>query len=52
MTVAEIDDLFAPEVITDPYTYFAALRETGPGLSKTSAQASFAVVHEGASGAL
>lgn len=30
MTVAEIDDLFAPEVIADPYTYFATLRETGP----------------------
>jgi len=30
MAVAELDDLFAPGVIADPYTYFAALREKGP----------------------
>jgi cytochrome P450 len=30
MTPAEPDDLFAPEIIADPYTYFGRLRETDP----------------------
>ncbi len=30
MITTDLDDLFAPEVISEPYTYFAALRERDP----------------------
>jgi len=30
MTPTDLDDLFAPEVIADPYSYFAQLREADP----------------------
>lgn len=30
MPVAELDDLFAPEVVADPYTYFGRLRDSEP----------------------
>ena len=30
MTVLDLDDLFAPEVNADPFTYFAHLREADP----------------------
>lgn len=30
MSVAELDDLFAPEVVADPYTYFGRLRDSEP----------------------
>ena len=30
LAAADPEDLFAPEVIADPYTYFGNLRETDP----------------------
>jgi cytochrome P450 len=30
VTAADLDELFAPEVVADPYTYFARLREIDP----------------------
>jgi len=30
VAAADPEDLFAPEVIADPYTYFGRLRETDP----------------------
>ncbi|MCK5448648.1 MAG: hypothetical protein KAJ43_10930, partial [Gemmatimonadetes bacterium] len=30
VTATNLDELFAPEVVADPYTYFARLREIDP----------------------